>query len=45
MLIKANGIPQNNPMNPKYRLFIALWQRFPIPLANLLGPMIVRNLG
>jgi FemAB-related protein (PEP-CTERM system-associated) len=45
VLIKANGIPQNNPMNPKYRLFIALWQRFPIPLANLLGPMIVRNLG
>jgi len=45
VLIKANGIPQNNPMNPKYRLFIAIWQRFPIPLANLLGPMIVRNLG
>lgn len=45
VLIKADGIPQNNPMNPKYRLFIALWQRFPIPLANFLGPMIVRNLG
>lgn len=45
VLIKADGIPQNNPMNPKYRLFIALWQRFPIPLANFIGPIIVRNLG
>lgn len=45
VLLKGNQIPQNNPMNPKYRLFIWLWQRFPIPLANALGPMIVRNLG
>jgi FemAB-related protein (PEP-CTERM system-associated) len=44
-LYKRDRVPQNNPMNPKYRLFIALWKRLPLPLANTLGPMIVRHLG
>jgi len=34
-----------NPLNPKYRLQIALWQRLPLPVANRLGPMIARGLG
>ncbi len=38
-------IPDHNPMNPKYRLFIAAWKRLPLPVANLLGPPIVRGLG
>lgn len=44
-LYKRDAIPQNNPMNPKYRAFIALWQRLPLAVANTLGPHIVRNLG
>jgi len=44
-LFKRDSIPQNNPMNPKYRAFIALWQRLPLAVANRLGPLIVRNLG
>lgn len=44
-LYKRDAIPQNNPMNPKYRAFIALWRRLPIGVANALGPHIVRNLG
>jgi len=44
-LFRGDAIPQNNPMNPKYRAFIALWRRLPIGLANRLGPVIVRNLG
>lgn len=44
-LYKCDAVPQNNPMNPKYRAFIALWQRLPLAVANRLGPMIVRNLG
>lgn len=44
-LYKREAIPQNNPMNPKYRAFIALWRRLPIGVANALGPHIVRNLG
>ena len=38
-------IPDHNPLNPKYRLFIAAWKRLPVPLANLVGPPIVRGLG
>lgn len=44
-LIRANAMPENNPLNPKYRLFIKMWQKMPISLANLLGPHIVKNLG
>ncbi len=44
-LYKRDSVPQNNPMNPKYRVFIALWRRLPIGVANALGPLIVRNLG
>lgn len=44
-LYKRDDVPQNNPMNPKYRAFIALWRRLPIGVANALGPHIVRNLG
>lgn len=44
-LYKSDAIPQNNPSNAKYKLFIAAWRRLPIGLANRLGPHIVRNLG
>jgi FemAB-related protein (PEP-CTERM system-associated) len=44
-LYKRDAIPQNNPANAKYRLFIEAWRRMPIGLANWLGPHIVRNLG
>ena len=45
LLLKRDSVPQNNPLNPKYRAFIALWQRLPKPVANAVGPHIVRNLG
>ena len=44
-LYKRDSIPQNNPANAKFKLFIALWRQMPIGLANWLGPHIVRNLG
>jgi FemAB-related protein (PEP-CTERM system-associated) len=44
-LYRHDTIPQNNPSNAKYRLFIEAWRRMPIGLANWLGPFIVRNLG
>lgn len=44
-LLTRNRIPENNPLNPKYAAFIALWRRLPRPVANAVGPMIVRNLG
>lgn len=36
---------QINPLSPKYRLQIALWQRLPLGVANRLGPWISRGLG
>ncbi|MEO7521171.1 MAG: FemAB family XrtA/PEP-CTERM system-associated protein [Gemmatimonas sp.] len=44
-LLERDSVPQNNPLNPKYRAFIALWQRLPRKAVNKLGPHIVRNLG
>lgn len=44
-LNRVDSIPDHNPLNPKYRLMIAAWKRLPLPIANMLGPFIVRNLG
>ena len=44
-LYKRDEVPQNNPLNPKYRAFIAMWRRLPLAVANTIGPHIVRNLG
>lgn len=34
-----------NPLNPKYRLQVALWSKLPLWLANRAGPLISRGLG
>jgi hypothetical protein len=44
-LLKSHFVPQNNPSNPKHRALIKLWRRLQRPMANALGPSIVRNLG
>ena len=44
-LVKARVIPEHNPNNPKYRLFIEAWKRLPLPIANVVGPLLARNLG
>lgn len=36
---------ETNPLSPKYRLQVALWQKLPLWLANRLGPPIARGLG
>lgn len=38
-------VPDNNPNNPKYRYFISAWKRLPLPVANVIGPHLVRGLG
>jgi FemAB-related protein (PEP-CTERM system-associated) len=45
--IMRNGAPppEINPLNPKFRIFVEAWKRLPLPIANLLGPHIVRQLG
>jgi FemAB-related protein (PEP-CTERM system-associated) len=34
-----------NPLSPKYRFQVAAWKRLPLPVANLIGPLISRGLG
>ncbi|MGQ0558186.1 MAG: FemAB family XrtA/PEP-CTERM system-associated protein [Sphingosinicella sp.] len=34
-----------NPLDPRYRFRVALWQRAPLWLANRVGPLIARGLG
>ena len=45
MLAPGASIPDHNPLNPKYRFLIAGWKRLPLPLANTIGPAIIRGLG
>ncbi|MYM35021.1 FemAB family PEP-CTERM system-associated protein [Duganella sp. FT94W] len=33
------------PLNPRYQMLIKGWRLLPLPLANLIGPHIVRQLG
>ena len=44
-LVRAAAVPDVSPLNPRYRLFIGAWQRLPLPLARLVGPMLARSLG
>lgn len=38
-------MPDKNPLNPKYRLFIETWKKLPLPVANFMGPWLIRGLG
>ena len=44
-LVRDTRVPEINPLNPKYRLFIQAWKKMPLALANAIGPHIVKNLG
>jgi len=43
--VKSDSIPEVNPMNPKYRMLIKTWKKLPLPVANLIGPFLAKNLG
>jgi FemAB-related protein (PEP-CTERM system-associated) len=44
-LTAKRDMPELNPLNPKFAFFIAAWKRLPLPLANRLGPLIVKGIG
>ena len=44
-LVADSEVPEINPLNPKYSLFIKAWKRMPLAMANMIGPHIVKNLG
>ncbi len=45
LLRPGTMLPDHNPLNPRYRLFIDGWKRLPLPLTKLIGPAIVRGIG
>src|SRR3569623_1202542 len=45
VLVQADGIPDVNPLNPKYQRFINIWKRLPLGVTRLIGPHIVKQLG
>ncbi len=44
-LVRARAVPDVNPLNPKYRLFIEGWKRMPLALTKIVGPWLSRSLG
>ena len=44
-LADGHKIPDLNPLNPKFRIFVELWKRLPLAVATRLGPPIVRGLA
>jgi len=44
-LVRAKSLPDINPLNPKYKIFIALWQKLPLPVSMAVGPWISKNIG
>lgn len=41
----GDTLPEKNPTNPRYALLIEAWKRLPLPVANLIGPHLIRHLG
>jgi len=44
-LIKAKTLPNINPLNAKYQIFIKAWKHLPLSVANTVGPLLARSLG
>lgn len=44
-LISAKSLPNLSPNNPRYQLFIKLWQKLPLGVSQWLGPKLSRYLG
>ncbi len=44
-LVNATELPDVNPLNPKYRLFIAAWKKLPLFASQTVGPWLAKDLG
>jgi len=44
-LVRATDPPAINPNNPKFKLAISVWQRLPLAVTQMLGPMVARYLA
>jgi hypothetical protein len=44
-LVRAAGIPNVTPDNPRYHAFIKVWQRLPLSVTTWIGPWLAKDLG
>jgi len=44
-LVKSDSLPDINPLNPKYQLFIAAWKKLPLRISQMIGPWLAKDLG
>ena len=44
VLRTRSEIPQLNVANPRYQLAIKAWQRLPVPVTQVIGPLIARSI-
>lgn len=44
-LVRAREMPDLNPNNPKYRVFVNAWKRLPVGVSRALGPWLARGLA
>lgn len=44
-LVNAKELPNLSPNNPKYKLFIQLWQKLPLKISQIAGPFLSKYLG
>jgi serine/alanine adding enzyme len=44
LLPEGQQLPEINPNNPKYKLFIALWKLMPVWLSKWIGPLLIKHI-
>lgn len=44
VLLQMDELPRINPDNGKYKLFIDMWKKLPMPMTKIIGPTIVKNI-
>ena len=44
-LVNAKTMPDINPLNPKYKYFIAAWKRLPLVVSQWVGPWLSKDLS
>ncbi len=42
--LAKGSIPDVNPNSPKYALLVNSWRKLPLPIANLLGPILTKGI-
>jgi hypothetical protein len=43
-LVKAKSLPEINPTNPDYARAVRVWKKFPLWVANTMGPFLARQI-